>query len=221
MRRTRASPSTCERAVTFSIVEDGRVFVSTSSRPTVAQALREAGVTIGPGDRVVPGAQAPLDDDGCIEVTHAKAVTVTLPHDHQVIYTLEGSVGAALSAAGIQLPDGAILDPPADTPVSAGHVRARRATLRVERRRTGVRREPDRVPLRSRSRAGRDAHRGATTACACARYSVGYVNGEEASRTLVDEYYRPRAGRHRDLLPDAHRPQRQRAIGQRHGVTAR
>ncbi|TAK58875.1 MAG: DUF348 domain-containing protein, partial [Dehalococcoidia bacterium] len=108
------------RAVTFSIVEDGRVFVSTSSRPTVAQALREAGVTVGPGDRVAPGAQAPLDEDSSIEVTHAKAVTVTLPHDHQVIYTFEGSVGAALSAAGIELPEGSVLDPPAETPVSAG-----------------------------------------------------------------------------------------------------
>jgi uncharacterized protein YabE (DUF348 family) len=73
------------RAVAFTVVEDGREFVSTSSRPTVAQALREAGVTVGPGDRVLPDKQASLDAESRIEVRHARAVTVALPHDHQVI----------------------------------------------------------------------------------------------------------------------------------------
>ena len=179
------------RAVTFSVVEDGREFMSTSSRPTVAQALREAGVTIGPGDRVAPDVQASLDADSSIEVTHAKAVTVTLPHDHQVIYTLEQSVGAALSAAGIQLPDGAILDPPAETRVSAGmYVRVVQlsASSDVEQEfiesQTVYRSDPDLAPGETRTERGHDGVR-------VRRYSVGYVNGVEASRTLVDEYYDP------------------------------
>ncbi len=179
------------RAVTFSVVEDGREFVSTSSRPTVAQALREAGVTIGPGDRVAPDAQAPLDADSSIEVTHAKAVTVTLPNDHQVIYTLERSVGAALSAAGIQLPDGAIIDPPADTPVSAGmfvRVVQLSASSDVETEyvesQTVYRSDPDLPPGETRTERGHDGVR-------VRRYTVGYVNGEEVSRTLVDEHWDP------------------------------
>jgi uncharacterized protein YabE (DUF348 family) len=201
------------RAVTFSIVEDGRQFVSTSSRPTVAQALREAGVTIGPGDRVVPGEQAPLDADTSIEVTHAKAVTVTLPHDHQVIYTLEQTVGAALSSAGIQLPEGAFMDPPADTPVSAGmyvQVAQLSASSDTETEyvasQTVYRSDPSLAPGQTRTDPGHDGVR-------VRHYTVGYVNGVEASRTLVDEswdpepvdtviYYPTRTGRN-DSAPSA------------------
>ena len=179
------------RAVTFSIIEDGREFVSTSSRPTVAQALREAGVTIGPGDRVAPNPQAALDADSSIDVTHAKAVTVTLPHDHQVIYTLESSVGTALSAAGIQLPEGAIIDPPADTPVSAGmYVRVVQlsASSDVETEyvesQTVYRSDPNLAPGETRTERGHDGVR-------VRHYTVGYVNGVEASRTLIDESWDP------------------------------
>jgi uncharacterized protein YabE (DUF348 family) len=204
---------TVRRAVTFSIVEDGREFVSTSSRPTVAQALREAGVTIGPGDRVEPGPQAPLELDARVDVTHAKAVTVTLPHDHQVIYTLEGSVGDALASAGIQLPEGAVIDPPASTPVTAGmYVRVVQlsASSDVETEyvesQTVYRSDPNLPPGQTRTEPGHDGVR-------VRHYTIGYVNGVEASRTLVDEswdpepvdtviYYPTRTGRN-DSAPSA------------------
>ena len=179
------------RAVPFSIVEDGREFVSTSSRPTVAQVLREAGVTLGPGDRVAPDLQDALDADSRIDVRHAKAVTVTLPHDHEVIYTLEGTVGRALSAAGIQLPDGALIDPPAETAVSAGmYVRVVQlsASSDVEQEyvesQTVYRSDPSLPPGETRTVRGHDGVR-------VRRYSVGFVNGEEASRTLLEEYFDP------------------------------
>lgn len=180
------------RAVTFSVIEDGRQFVSTSSMPTVAQALREAGVTIGPGDRVIPGMQAPLEADTNIDVTHAKAVTVALPADHQVIYTLESTVGAALASAGIQLPDGAVIDPPADTPVTAGmYVRVVQfsASSDVETEyvasQTVYRSDPSLAPGQTRTVQGHDGVR-------VRKYTVGYVNGVEASRTLVDQYWDPK-----------------------------
>jgi uncharacterized protein YabE (DUF348 family) len=179
------------RAVPIAIVEDGREFVSTSSRPTVAQALREAGVTLGPGDRVVPGVQDALGADSRINVRHAKAVTVTLPHDHQVIYSLEGTVGEALAAAGIQLPEGALIDPPAETAVSAGmYVRVVQlsASSDVEQEyvesQTVYRSDPSLPPGETRTVKGHDGVR-------VRRYSVAYVNGEEASRTLVDEHFEP------------------------------
>jgi uncharacterized protein YabE (DUF348 family) len=179
------------RAVPFTVVEDGRESVSTSSRPTVAQALREAGVTLGPGDRVVPDSQSALDDGAQIEVTHAKAVTVALPHDHQVIYTLEGSVGDALASAGIALPQGAFFDPPADTPVSAGmYVRVVQlsASSDVEQEyiesQTVYRSDPSLAPGETRTVKGHDGVR-------VRRYDVSYVNGEEAGRTLIEEYYDP------------------------------
>jgi len=101
------------------------------------------------------------------------------------------SVGAALSAAGIQLPDGAIIDPPADTPVSAGmfvRVVQLSASSDVETEyvesQTVYRSDPDLPPGETRTERGHDGVR-------VRRYTVGYVNGEEVSRTLVDEHWDP------------------------------
>jgi uncharacterized protein YabE (DUF348 family) len=179
------------RAVPFTIIEDGRELLSTSSRPTVAQALREAGLTIGPGDAVTPAEQAPLDADARVEVRHAKDVTVTLPHDHQVIYTLAGTVGEALSAAGITIPEGAFIDPSADTPVSAGlavRVVQLSAGSDTEREyvesKTVYRSDPSLPPGETRTAKGHDGVR-------IRHYDVAYVNGDEVGRTLLDESWSP------------------------------
>jgi uncharacterized protein YabE (DUF348 family) len=179
------------RAVPFTIVEDGREIQTTTSRPTVAQALREAGKTIGPGDRVAPDAQAAIESDARIELRHAKAVTVTLPHDHQVLYTFAATVGDALSAAGITLPEGAFIDPSADTQISAGmSVRVVQLsagsdveTEYVESRTVYVS-DPSLGPGETRTERGHDGVR-------IRHYDVAFVNGEEAGRTLLDETLDP------------------------------
>lgn len=179
------------RAVTFTVNEDGNELVSTSSRPTVAQALREAGLTVGPGDRVSPDLQAPLEPDTRIELRHAKPVTVSLPNDHQVLYTFERTVGDALAAAGITLPQGAFTDPPLDTPVTAGmSVRVvQLSASRTEEREyiessTVYRIDPNLGPGETRTVKGNDGVR-------VRRYDVAYVNGQEVGRTLIDETYDP------------------------------
>jgi uncharacterized protein YabE (DUF348 family) len=179
------------RAVTFTIVEDGREVQTTTSRPTVAQALREAGKTIGPGDRVVPDAQAAVEADARIDLRHAKAVTVTLPHDHQVLYTFEATVGQALSTAGITLPEGAFVDPSADTPIGAGmSVRVVQLsagsdieTEYIESRTVYVS-DPSLGPGDTRTERGHDGVR-------VRHYDVAFVDGEEAGRTLLDETLDP------------------------------
>ena len=47
-------------------------------------------------------------------------MTVALPDDHRVLYTLARTVGDALAEAGITLPEGAFVEPSPDTPVTAG-----------------------------------------------------------------------------------------------------
>ena len=179
------------RAVPFTIIEDGRELLSTSSRPTVAQALREAGLTIGPGDAVTPAEQAPLEADARVELRHAHAVTVTLPHDHQVIYTLAGTVGDALAASGITIPEGAFIDPPADTPVSdnlAVRVVQLSAGSDTEREyvesKTVYRSDASLPPGDTRTVQGHDGVR-------IRHYDVTYVNGDEVARTLIDESWDP------------------------------
>jgi uncharacterized protein YabE (DUF348 family) len=179
------------RAVPLTIVEDGREIQTTTSRPTVAQALREAGKTVGPGDRVVPDAQAPLEADARIDLRHAKAVTVTLPHDHQVLYTFEATVGDALSTAGITLPEGAFSDPSADTPISAGmsvRVVQLSASSDIETEyiesRTVYVSDPSLGPGETRTVRGHDGVR-------VRHYDVAFVDGEEVGRTLIDETLDP------------------------------
>lgn len=178
------------RAVAYSVVEDGiELPESTSSRPTVAQALREAGVQIRPGDLVTPDPLAPLDADTRIEIRHARAVTITLPGDHRVIYTHALTVGEVLTAEGITLPEGAFIDPPAETPVTdqmSVRVVQLSAGSDIEREYiesgTVYRSDPSLGPGSVRTEEGHDGVR-------VRRYEVSYVNGEEAGRTLVEEYY--------------------------------
>lgn len=180
------------RAVPFTIVEGGRTIVSTSSRQTVAEALREAGVIIGPGDAVTPPLPSALEESARISVRHATPVTVTLPHDHQVLYTLSATVGDALAAAGIAIPQGAYIDPPPETPVRAGmSVRVVQLSASSDVAReylasgTVYRADPSLPPGETRTVPGHDGVR-------VRRYDVTYVNGREVARTLISESYDPK-----------------------------
>ncbi|MDP9238310.1 MAG: ubiquitin-like domain-containing protein [Chloroflexota bacterium] len=175
------------RAVPFTIVEDGAEVSTTSSRLTVAQVLREAGKVIGPGDALTPDAQAPLDADARIELRHAKDVTVALPDEHRVLYTLSNTVGEALSAAGIEIPSGAFTEPSLDTMVTAGMaVRVVQLSASSDEEteylesKTVYESDASLAPGETRTVAGHDGTR-------IRRFDVSYVNGEEAGRTLIDE----------------------------------
>ncbi len=179
------------RAVPFTIVENGREVPSTSSRPTVAQALREAGVVVGPGDAVTPDGQSPLDADARIELRHARAVTVALPNGHKVLYTLALSVGEALDSEGIVLPPGAFVDPSASTLITAGmSVRVVQLSASSDTEieyiesSTVYRSDSSLPPGEVRTVKGHDGAR-------VRRYEVSYVNGEEAGRDLIDERFDP------------------------------
>lgn len=179
------------RAVPFTIIQDGGESMSTSSRPTVAQALREAGVVIGPGDAVTPDLQAPLDPDTRIDVRHARAVTLALPEGHEVRYTLARTVGEVLDEAGVSLPQGAFVEPSVDTPVTAGmsvRVVQLSASNDVEREfiesKTVYESDSSLEPGEIRTVQGHDGVK-------VRRYDVAYVDGVEAGRELVDEYFDP------------------------------
>ncbi len=179
------------RAVTLTIIDDDREFETTSSRQTVALALREAGVNTGPGDVIVPPPDSVLADTGRIEVRRARALTVALPDDHQVLYTLARTVGEALSAAGISVPEGSFILPSAETPVTAGmsvRVVQLSGSNKIEREfienDTVYRLDAALSPGETRTEQGHDG-------ALVRRYDVSYVDGAEAGRELIDEYYDP------------------------------
>ena len=179
------------RAVPFVIAEDGREVESTSSRPTVAQVLREAGIVIGPGDSITPEPQSAIDAGTRIDVRHARPVTVALPDGHQVLYTLANTVGDALAAAGISLPAGGFVDPPEETLVTAGmSVRVVQLSASSDYERefieshTVFKADASLAPGQIRTVQGHDGAR-------IRRYSVSYVDGVEAGRELTEERFSP------------------------------
>ncbi|HLB23303.1 MAG TPA: ubiquitin-like domain-containing protein [Dehalococcoidia bacterium] len=200
------------RAVPFVIVEGPQETVSTSSRQTIAQALREAGVVVGPGDVVVPDLQAPLELDTRIEVLHAHPVTIALPDGHRVVYTLARTVREVLDQEGIVLPAGAFVDPSFETPITS------EMSVRVVQlgstndvayeyieSSTVYESDPSLPPGQTRTVQGRDGVR-------VRRYNVTYVDGVEVGRELVEDmldpepvdtviYYPTRTGRN-ESAPD-------------------
>ncbi len=179
------------RAMAVTVIEQDREIETTTSRPTVAQALREAGIIVGPGDLVTPSADALIESDARIEVRHAMAVTLALPDDDLVVYSFAKTVGDVLIEARVVLPEGAFVDPPAETPLSAGlavRVIQLSSSNEFEREfiesRSVYRSDPNLGPGQTRTEAGHDG-------AVVRRYDVSYVNGDEAARELVEEYYDP------------------------------
>ncbi len=180
-----------ERARVVTLVESGRELRSSTSRPTVGQALREAGIVLGPGDRVTPDIDAPVAADARIEIAHAVAVTIALPEQDKSLFTFARTVGELLAEADVTLGEGAVAVPDLDTPVTAGlsvHIVVLSASNEIEREFI----ESDTVyltddslgPGETRTVAGNDG-------AIVRRYAVSYANGEEAGRELIEEYYDP------------------------------
>jgi 3D (Asp-Asp-Asp) domain-containing protein len=179
------------RAHPFVIDDEGREVTSTTSRPTVAQALREAGVAVGPGDVVTPDLRAAMTIDTRIEVRRAHPVTIALPDGHRVVYTLARTVREVLDEEGITLPQGAFVDPSFDTPITSG-LRVRviqlgsSADVEYEyiESSTVYKADASLDPGETRTVLGQDGVR-------TRRYAITYVDGEEISRELVEDKLDP------------------------------
>lgn len=175
------------RAVPLTIVSGDREVATTSSWGTVAQVLREAGVVVGPGDRVLPPLDTRISADMRIDVTHARPVTIALPDGHRVVYTLARTVREVLDEEGITLPYGAFVHPSFDTNVVADmEVRVIQlgssADIEYEPIPNNVvyRTDPSLGPGETYTEEGSD---GLITR----RYNISYVDGQEVGRELLEE----------------------------------
>ncbi|MEX1253571.1 MAG: ubiquitin-like domain-containing protein [Dehalococcoidia bacterium] len=108
------------RAVPFTVFEDGQQLELQSSRETVATALRDVGVRLGPGDDVLPSLDTELSAGVTVQVQHATQIVVTMPAGKTILYTLASTIDEALAGGAVDLPAQYRLDPPAVTPISAG-----------------------------------------------------------------------------------------------------
>lgn len=179
------------RAVPFTVVEDGHEIQLHSSRETVATALRDVGVRLGPGDRVEPALHRELTAGLEVHVQHAIPVTVSLPSGRATLYSLASTVAEALAEGDVELPSQYRVQPPAETPLQAGLVInivgiSEEQELEEERIESETVYQPDpSLPWgEERVVPGHDGVR-------YRQYSVVYEDGQLISRELVAEWYDP------------------------------
>jgi uncharacterized protein YabE (DUF348 family)/3D (Asp-Asp-Asp) domain-containing protein len=179
------------RAVPFTVVEDDQARSLLSSQPTLAQALREWGIRLGPGDEVEPAVSSPLTPGLLVHIWRAQPVTLSVGGIETVIYTHQGTVKELLEDAGIVLTGTDRVDPPLESPLSEGlRVRVYSYSEQpfMESEAVGhgavYRLDPELAEGETWRVVGSDGvrHR---------EYVIAYEDGVEVSRQLVDEWYDP------------------------------
>ena len=179
------------RAVPFSVVENGQPLQLRSSRETIATALRDVGVRLGPGDQVQPSLDTELTAGLQVHVEHAMQVVVTLPEGKTIVYTLASTVGEAIAESEIDLPAEYRLEPGEDAAIAPGmaiHVVAisEEDVLETERIASETVYEADATLPWGERRVvqGQDGVH-------YRQYRTVYENGEAISRELVDDWFDP------------------------------
>ncbi|MDW8064679.1 MAG: ubiquitin-like domain-containing protein [Anaerolineae bacterium] len=84
-------------------LDDGKRRVIWSTAPTVGAALREAGIGIGLGDRLLPGPETPLNGGTQVTLFRAHPITVEADGHIQVVSTTARTVRELLWELGISL----------------------------------------------------------------------------------------------------------------------
>ncbi len=182
-----------QRAVPFTVVEDGRVLSLRSSKPTLATAFEEAGIELGPADQVSVPPAAALVAGMAIEVKHAKALRLRLGDRTSLIYTQKTSLGEALAEAGYALGAEDRVEPSIEAAVT-NNMTARlvrvvgRSFFEREpvKRRTVFRPDESLSGSQTRTVPGSDGVR-------VHEYRVVIEDGVEREKKLVGEYMEPEA----------------------------
>jgi uncharacterized protein YabE (DUF348 family) len=179
------------RAVPFTVVESDQPQSLLSSQPTLAQALREWGIRLGPGDEVEPAVSSPLTPGLLVHIRRALRVTLSIGGTETVIYTQERTVKGLLEEAGMVLSGADRVEPPPEAALSPdlwvrvyAYAEERFVESEAVDHGTVYRLDPELAEGETRRVVGADGlrHR---------EYVVVYEDGAEVSRQLVDEWYDP------------------------------
>ncbi|MDI6856782.1 MAG: ubiquitin-like domain-containing protein [Dehalococcoidia bacterium] len=176
------------RAVSFTVIEDGHTLHLRSSELNLSLALKEGGVLIRPGDRVVPDLDTPLVAGMSVHVTHAEKLNVLLPDGERTVYTHQPVVGDALEEAGIELGAMDRVEPGRDEAVVDG------MTVQVFAVDVDKLVEWEDIPYDTVARADPDLPWGKVRevdgepGILAREYDVTYENGVEVARTLSREW---------------------------------
>ncbi len=179
------------RAVAFTVVDQDEPRSLLSSQPTLAQAFREWGIRLGPGDEVEPAIGSSLTAGLQVQIRRAQRVTLSISGVETVIYTQQRTVEGLLEEMGVVLAATDRVDPPLDATLSPDlgvrvYAYAEQSEIESEvvEHGTVYRLDPELVEGDVQRVVGNDGvrHR---------EYAVAYEDGAEIYRQLVDEWYDP------------------------------
>jgi 3D (Asp-Asp-Asp) domain-containing protein len=180
-----------ERAVPLTIVEDGLPISLQSIQPTLGEALREAGINLGPADEVYPSTSSEVTAGMQVEIRHAKAISLRMGDFSQIIYTHKETLDEALAESGFALGAEDRVEPALGATVLNGmSARLVRVAGRTFTERETVQKktvfQPDENLSGSASRIvqGSDGLK-------LREYKVVIEDGQEVERTLTREYFEP------------------------------
>ena len=95
-----ASIATIDKAVTLTV--DGQQRTVHFIGSTVEDVLAREGITVGPHDLLIPGADAPVNDGAAIALNYGRKLTITVDGETQEFYTTARTVDAALLQLGLE-----------------------------------------------------------------------------------------------------------------------
>ena len=168
------------------VADDERIELRTHG-DTVATALIDAEVELGPDDAVTPALGAALEHDLVIEVVRAVTVAVEVDGEEHELSTVADRVGDVLDEVGVELGPDDLVEPPlyqavADAPVvTVQRVEFEEDVEEVVVEHEEIRRETDDLQ-RGQSQVEQEGREGVKVRT----YEVTVVDGEESDRELLD-----------------------------------
>jgi resuscitation-promoting factor RpfB len=179
---------TRERAVSFTVHEDGYSTTYSSMQTTVGQALASQGVQLQEGDLVSPAANEVLSPGAHVYVSHAVPVNLIIAGEEHNVTTRGRTIGEVLSQTGITLQGEDYVSPSAKSSVRAGMA----ISVTTVRDQTEVSEEP--IEYASIVRYDAEMARGQQAITQWGEdgsyrkeYRVRLINGREVWRALVSE----------------------------------
>ena len=111
---------------TINVLDNGQLHTLAVASGTVADTFIRAGLIITPNDRALLNGipflmndSVPMAGPVTLQLVRAQTLTLVTPEGMRMLQTSAPTVGAALREAGIDLYTSDLLDPPAETPITA------------------------------------------------------------------------------------------------------
>jgi uncharacterized protein YabE (DUF348 family)/3D (Asp-Asp-Asp) domain-containing protein len=179
------------RAVPVSVVEDGRSLELHSTATTLEQVLREAGIRLGPADRIFPSPNTPVRAGMEVRIEHASTFTLHIGETSRVFYTHQDTLEAALAEAGLTFGPDDRVEPPLSVAVTDGlEARVVRVTGRPIYEREPV--EHVTVFKPDDTLTGTETYRvEGSDGELVTEYHIRIEDGVEVEKAFVDQYYEP------------------------------